>query len=162
MAIIKNISELKPVIETGKALQTIQKASPQVTPEADGWQRFERVIEGIDHLLETALKYKQTESGALNPQVEGRQYLPNERSGARQNADTGAPAERVYFDEPKQTEKDVKSMEIQNKIIQFFGEHISNCQKENPNMTLGESIMKLPVNVTQLNVLLELYKKQNS
>jgi hypothetical protein len=45
-------------------------------------------------------------------------------------------------------------------VVDFLSNHINECVKENPNMTIGEAIAKLPINVTQLSVLLELYRKK--
>ena len=153
MAIIKNMDDLKPVLSTGKTLQSISKAAE---PSGDSWEKFERVITGIDSLMQTAIQFNQSRQGitAEPPNsINGRPILANQPSTVK----TKVPSEATVIEH--QPQKDSQIMEIQNKLVEVFSDHVKKCATENPNMTLGECIMKLPVDVTQVSVLLSLLKK---
>ena len=139
---------IKPIMTAGKAIQTLAS-----TPEnEDGWTKFERIIGSIDHMLDSMVQLKNQQSGK---QDNTRRILSDTSIEARQPALQAAPAAHannaISEDKPK--------MNIPPQILEFAASHIADCVKENPNMTLGEAIMKLPINVTQLSVLLQMLKK---
>lgn len=149
MAVIKNIDELKPIIAAGKAIQIIDKAAaPGQSLTDDGWEKFERVLTGINQLLETVNKMKQDNQPQGNFPRQTMTDTPQ------------AHYEKAVKDLPANTaeKEDKKPMKIDKKVIDFAENHINACVKENPNMTLGECIGKLPINVTQLSVLFQLIK----
>ena len=159
MPIIKNIDDLKPVVQAGRAVQKIAGAAET----GDGWDRLERVITGIDQLMQTAIKFQQERTAlGQNPKsAQNRDIMPSGGGDSRHLGSADAPAIRDIpkASTPVNSEKDIQRMEIQKKIIEVFANHIKACAKENPNMTFGEAIMKLPVDVTQLSVLFSLMQK---
>lgn len=149
MGLIKNIDDLKPIINAGKALQLIDKvAAPGQTLTEDGWGKFERVLTGINQLLETVNKMKQENPPPGN--------LPRQTIADSPQAHY----EKAVKELPASTAKseDGNKLKIDKKVIDFAENHINTCVKENPNMTIGECIGKIPINVTQLSVLLQLIK----
>src|SRR3972149_9451468 len=150
MAIIKDFEQLKPMIATGKALQTLAGAAPSKATGTgdDFFTKLERIIPSLDHLLDTALKVKQ---GNQAPAGNTRQVLTEPHTV------TGAGAVSAKLEKNAKAENE-KMVEVKAKMVEFFSNHLSECVKENPNMTIGEAIMKLPINVTQLAALLQVYK----
>jgi len=152
VAIIKDIEQLKPLIATAK---TVQKISDFSSTESDSWAKIERIIIGIDHLLDTAIRMKQTDKGLLNQGGFPRAVLTDSPNAALNNTVIYKPAEQA-----QQAENEgEKGMKITKQMIVFLADHVNTCVKENPNMTLGECLTKLPVNVTQLSVLLQFAEK---
>ena len=159
MPIIKNIDDLEPVVQAGRAVQKIAGAAET----GDGWDKLERVITGIDQLMQSAINFQQQRAAlGQNPKsAQGREVMTSGAGDSRRLGSADAPAVRDIpkASPPVSNEKDVQKVEIQKKIIEVFANHIKACAKENPNMTFGEAIMKLPVDVTQVSVLFSLMEK---
>ena len=144
MAIIEKSDLLKPLIEVGKTMTKIESAAKAAAGE-DGWSKFERIITNIDHLADTLIRVK--EGGGQAPL---------------------GPGARVLSDPPRlQAAAPPANSEVKNQmntalknLLAFLANHVNQCAKENPNMTLGECINKLPVNVTQLSALIQLAGKK--
>lgn len=156
MAIIKDISQLKPVMDSVKAVTTINN---QINPaptniSEDGFSKFERIITGINQLAENFLKLKQINQGS-NGQA----------THQLTNSTIGSMSADVHFARDKQANSakgnDNKMQIVLRQLINALENHINQCAVENPNMSLGECIQKIPVNVTQLKVMMQLAKSQN-
>lgn len=152
MAIIKDIEQLKPLITTAK---TVQKISEFSEKDSDSWSKVERIIVGIDHLLDTAIKMKQADSPLTNTSGFPRAVMTDTPNATLNNTVKANPAEHANNAE----NEGEKGMKVNKQMIKFFSDHVNACVKENPNMTLGECLAKLPVNVTQLSVLLQFAEK---
>jgi len=140
------------MINTGKALQTLAGAAPSnATGTDDFWSRLERIIPSIDHLLDTALLVKQGNQAQAG---HTRQVLTEPATHTVTNA-VKAIADKPAENAKKEDDNNVK---VKNQMLEFLNKHLSDCLKDNPNMTIGEAIMKLPINVTQLAALLQMYK----
>lgn len=143
MAIIKDLGQLKPIIETGKA---VQKLADTAASNEDGWAKFERIVTSIDHMLDSMIKLKNEQNGQG---ANTRAILPEP---SRENISRGNQAKNANNIEGNK-------MKIPPQVIDFFDKFIADCVKENPNMTIGEAMMKLPINVTQLSALIQIGKR---
>ena len=152
MAIIRDIEQLKPLVATAKVVQKVSQFSET---DSDSWAKIERIIIGIDHLLDTAIKMKQVDNPLINTSGFPRNVLTDSPHAALNNTVTGKTAEHA---ENAKNEGENK-MKVSKQMIDFFANHVNACVKENPNMTLGECIAKLPINVTQISVLLQFVEK---
>ena len=148
MVLIKELSQIAPAIQTVKEVSNI--ASAATSTNDDFWTKLERIIPSIDHLLETALKAKGT-APAQEKASGARQVLTD--SGIQSGQ--GAVTAKLEKNAIAENENMVK---IKNQFIAFLDNHLQQCVKENPNMTIGEAIQKLPFNVTQITALLQAYK----
>ncbi len=154
MAIIKDISQLKPVMDTVKTVTTFNPESTNISE--DGITKFERIITGINQLAENFLKLKEINQGSNVQAGLSMHQLTNNTNGSR-SAD-------VHFAREKQANTakgtDNKMQIVLHQLINALENHINQCAAENPNMSLGDCIQKIPVNVTQLKVMLQLAKSQ--
>lgn len=152
MAIIKSLGELSNLISAGQTLQKMSETGVQIVQNpsqnsGDGWQRFERIITGINELLDKATQFKNAQGSQTIIESPAKQihHAPPVYSPARTQVNNAQNANN------EGTQKAMKQ------VIEFLAKHINECAKENPNMSLGEAINKLPINVTQIGVLLQLY-----
>ncbi len=156
MAVIKNIDGLKQLLNAGQTLEKMNTGVSSISQTGvnsdDGWARFERILGGINDLLEKATQYKNAQGSAAQPDTMQKPVYqsPPDYSPART---LGKQAKNAQNSQNNEVEK------VMKQLFEFFVNHINECQKENPNMTIGEAIDKLPVNVTQLAVLLQMYIK---
>ncbi len=159
MAIIKDITKIQPVIETVKTIQAINNQTAVAAPVVeDGWSRFERIITGINQLAENFVKLKTIDTGAGGQAGQSMHLLTDGDNGAR-SADVHFARDRK--DLPANTDKGNNKMNVvMQQLMKALADHVEKCAKENPNMTLGECIDKIPVNVTQIKVMLDLAKTQ--
>ncbi len=154
---MKNIGELKTLLNAGQALSKMDSAVQVVSnsgqDSGDGWQRFERILTGINDLLDKATQFKNSQGSPtiIDAKPSHVTQSPPVYNAART---LGNNANNAQNTNNEGTQKALKQ------LIDFMANHINQCQKENPNMTLGEAINKLPINVTQLSVLLDLYRKK--
>jgi hypothetical protein len=144
MAIITDLAKIKPLLAAGKAVQKIAAEPP---PNEDGWAKIERIITGIDSMLDHMIALK-NQGGQNSPSGNTRQIL-TEPSHAASQADNNAV---------QAGKNEGNKLKIPPQLIQFFENFFNDCVKENPNMTLGDAIAKLPVNVTQIAALISLAK----
>lgn len=124
-----------------------QKALAPVTPvnpaqPEDWFTRLDRIVSNVNSLLDLALKIKGNQGG--NSQQDTMQRRFDDRIN-------DAPAQRSVV-------RNEKADEVKDKIVAVLIEHLDKCSKENPNMPLGEAILKFPMNVTQAKGLLALVK----
>ena len=155
MSIIKNIEQVKPIIKTA---QIVSKIDTFAQSGGDGWERFERILTGINELFTHATA---SQKPNLEPDVHGRGILSNSSIEKERGGVVVAP---VIHEKPFQTEekidpeKDKKLNAIKKQMIDYFSTFVEECRKENPNMTVGEAINKMDINVTQLSVLFQIAK----
>ncbi len=158
MAIIKNIGELKTILNAGQTLQKMNDTGVSIVSnpsqnDGDSWARFERILNGINDLLDNAIKFKNANGSPtiIEARATHVSQSPPDYSSART---LGKGAKNA------QNANDEGTQKVMKQVVDFLSNHINECVKENPNMTIGEAIAKLPINVTQLSVLLELYRKK--
>jgi len=137
---IVNLDDIKPLINTGK---TISRLSSAPAGE-DDWARFERVIQSIKELLNTVQDVQQTNQ---NP-AGNRRILSNDG----RIISVEQPVRRITNTIIKEDNP------MKKEIITAIKTHIEKCVTENPNMTIGEAIDKIPINVTQALALIRLFE----
>ena len=137
MAIVE-VNDIKPVIETGRAI------SNMVNPprSEDTFAKIERIISGINHLADTYFLVKNKNDSPIG-----------DRPIIEQNGD------KINYQPPptKILEKEV-SNPLNEKLLQFISEHLAEMATENPEMLLGEAIEKIPLTVSQVISLISLLK----
>lgn len=159
MVVIKDASQLKPMLDTVKAVENINKQAEVITTAVggdDGLARFERIINGINELSKNFLQLKQAstqgQAGQIIDQVPA-------RGQAYKSADEHFALERqARKDKTERSNEQVK--QVLKQLIIAADQHINQCAAENPNMTLAEVIDKIDVNATQLKALMLIVKSQ--
>lgn len=133
-----------------KDLKTIEKRPPQtsdIIPSVNEFQKWERILNGVNDLLVNFMKIK----GGGEPQgfngdnINNRSILSNETSGH-----IGAYNPPL----PNNQNKPIIPLEIQ----MFLQQHISKCYEENNEMPFSEIIDKIPLNATNLLMLIQALK----
>ncbi len=166
MVVISNPALLKPekiaqLADTGKMLAKIADTPLDNT---DTFGRWERIINNVTTLLDTAIKYKNGgQAPPENPFIGGSNLrsISSPTPAARYAAKQYAIGNAENTETPENMEKKEKMNAVINGIIKMLSEHIEKCAVENPNMTLGEALTKIDfINVTQLNVLLKMAIKR--
>jgi len=145
-----DIDGIKPIVQTGKVLSNLTR---QANPYEDGWARFERILSGINQLVEN---YQTMRNEAQSPAGAGRNYLTDDGLGERK--DWGKPNKQII--EGKAIPKsEVNPMpEITAKLISFFEGHLTEMAKDDANMSIADAIAKIPLNVTQALALIKMIK----
>lgn len=152
---VVDIRKLKEGSAVVKAVGDITGAN---TAGAEDWVgKIERIVSGINQLLDLALKLKGQDT----------QQTPGFRVPTRRDSLTDHTPARRDMTPPKAieqprtpTEADVKKQEAVNKLVGTVEGFLEKCRSENPNMTASEMIARIPINVTQLSGLIALAKMQ--
>ncbi len=142
---------VKSALEAGQAAQKI--ATRAASAGGNPWKSAESIIDGINLLLDKALVMKnQGAPAAVAPGPRGlRTIMIN---------DTPAPAAITPAPAPGNSEAKQNMSMAAKGFLQFLTDHIEKCRVEDPNMTISDCLAKMPVNVTQLSVLLTLAGKR--
>lgn len=153
MGLINSVDDLRPLMDGAKALQTMDAGLAPDAPAAEGdfLGKLERVISGINSLLENAAKLR----GEAQPLVDNRFSRPLMASPSPSHPTPAPIAPPKAQDAPK---GDDKISTITAEIIKNLENYIGECVKADPNMPVGQAIMQFPMNVTQAQVLLQLAK----
>lgn len=148
MPLVKATDLVKPLADIAGAA-----ANPE---SGDFWSKAERIISGIDKLLDHAIEAR----GGPAPGAEA----------ARPAAvlASPAPAQEVEFRKPAPgpaqiaaapTQSEAPQMKLNPILTAFLKDHINKCFQENPDMPIGQVIMKLPITVTMLKNLFDEHVK---
>lgn len=150
-----DFGQIRELANAGQTLQKMSETGTQIASapaqnSGDGWARFERIINGVSDLLDKASQFKNAQGAPANNDKPLYQSPPQYR----------ASMPPVKVAQPAQQNNEKGTPNVMNELFTFLANHINECVKENPNMTLGEAINKLPINVTQASVLLQLFAKK--
>ena len=150
--------QIRAVTGAGQALVSMEKAASSMETETGDWlAKTERILKGVNDLMENVAKLRGTptsggpgpDSHVLSDSHEMR------RISAPDTPRTAGPSA------PAADER--KGPDMVNKLVKpvigKLSEYLDTCIAENPNMTLGEAIQKAPLNVTQVRAILELVSK---
>ena len=152
MAIVDK-RQIEALTTAGKALSAMNSvgaAAPATGADGDWLAKTERVLTGINTLMENVTKLRQM---PISPSA-GVSGIASERERQFAPENHAAPEPKA-ISAPSQKESQMKEKMVQP-VINKLCEYLDKCIAENPNMTLGEAIAKAPLNVTQARGLLEL------
>jgi hypothetical protein len=151
-----NIGDIKPVVNMAKAVETITvwpaPTAKTEQNENEFWGRLERIITGINDLVTNA-KTLNIGNQAANSRTRG-----TLRDEYRPPAVAVGPELPREPETPSNNEGDKKKMAIVKQLVDAAYKYLAEKSKENPNMTIGEFIMQMKVNITELTGILQMIK----